>query len=146
MRPKRALEYPVYPKAVVGPDPSLDGETRPCAIHFEAVDEIALRSRPPDTFHSRGEEAWALSIDARIPEEGHAIPHLEFRGLLHFKPAVANDIARVVFREENLIVVRETDGYHFLGSVEAEEPLNGNVNRSEGWTQPKSAESVGSEP
>src|SRR3990172_8436869 len=94
MRPKRALEYPVYPKTVVRPEPSLDGETRPCAIHFEAVDEIALRSRLPDAFHSRGEEARALSIDARVPEERDAIPRLQLRGLFLFESVTQNEKKR----------------------------------------------------
>src|SRR3990172_10154215 len=132
MRPKRALEYPVYPKTVVRPDPSLDGETRPCAIHFETVDEIALRSRLPDAFHPRVEEAWALSVDARVPEDGDAIPRLELRGSFHFEPAIVNDIAWMFFGEEDLVAVRETNTHHFLGSLEAEELLHENVNRLEG--------------
>src|SRR3990170_519600 len=146
MRPKRALEYPVYPKTVVRPDPSLDGETRPCAIHFEAVDEIALRSRLPDAFHSRGEEARALSIDARVPEERDAIPRLELRGLFQFESAATNDITRMVLGEQDLVVVRETDAHHRLGGLESEEPLNGDIDGSQGRVQAEGPESLRSRP
>ena len=142
MRPKRALEYPVYPKTIVGPDPSLDGETRPCATYFEAVDEIALRSRLPDTFHPRGGEAWALSIDARVSEERDAIPRLELRGLFQFEQAAADDVAWVILGEQDLVVIRETDAYHRLGGLESEEPPNGNIDGPHRRTQTEGTEPI----
>ncbi len=64
-----------------------------------------MRLRLPDIFNPRGEETWALSVDARVPQDGDAISLFDLPGLFQPEIVTAEEIAWMVLCEEDLVAV-----------------------------------------